>query len=227
MKSFIKFFTKHWHRIAIIIIACIIILYLAITYIYPSSYNIEGFSPSVKTDIQKQLDTYNTGIETASKVIIDTITQKVKKNTDANNAPATDRYGRPIPKPSVSDADKLTQKIIDSILNPILTDDSIKTNQLKIDNIYTKMKNINNLNKAEDNILMTIKKHYVLRYETTLLMLETLNDYKMKDRFPEDTGFISILSDQTTAIMQIVSGKQSVYNTINNYILEDTSDETS
>ena len=225
MKSFIQFFTKHWHLSAMTIIACIIISYLAIYYIYPSSYNIEGFSPTVKADIQKQLDTYNTGIETACTDIIVNITKLVKKNTDVNNAPITDRSGRPIAKPTIPDAEKLTQKVIDNILNPVLTDDTIKTNQLKVDSIYTKMKNINKLNKAEENFLMTLKIHYVVRYGTTLLMIENLNMYKMNDRFPEDTGFISILSDQTTAVMQIVSGKQSVYNTLNNYILEDTSEE--
>jgi len=200
-----------------------IVLYLAIYYSYPTP-QIEGFSPSVKADVKKQLDTYQIGVEDACKQIIEKLKAQVAKNNDANAPPDKDKRGNVIPRPQVAEGDRLSPNIVSSVIEPIINDDTILTNELKVDALFVKLKNVIKLNAAEKNLLMSIKIHYVVRYGTTMLMLDTLNEYKLNDRFPEDTGFITLLSDKTSAMLQVVSGKQSVYSILNNYIKEDSSE---
>lgn len=200
-----------------------IVLYLAIYYSYPTP-QIEGFSPSVKADVKKQLDTYKIGIEDACKKIVENIKAQVAKNKEANAEPEKDRRGNIIPRAQLTVDDRLSPNIVSSIFEPIINDDTILTNELKVDALLIKLKNVIKLNAAEKKILMSIKIHFVVRYGATMLMLDTLNEYRLNDRFPEDTAFITLLGDNTSAIFQTIAGKQSVYSILDNYIKEDSSE---
>lgn len=210
MKLFPNLFTKILTKYPIItkitgIIAATIILYLAIYYSYPST-DIEGFIPSVKAEVKQQIDTYQVRNEESCRIIIDLYRLPEK------------------PKEGVY-PQGISASVYESIIKPIILDESIKTNENKVDAIFIKLKNVYNIGVAEKRLLDNITLNYIVRYATTMLMLDVLNKFKMGDKFPEDTAFITLLNDKTNAIISIVAGKESVYNTLNNYMLEDTSED--
>jgi hypothetical protein len=60
-----------------------------------------------------------------------------------------------------------------------------------------------------------------------LIIEDDKNGYILTTPTPQEFAdkIMLLLNDKTNAIISIVAGKESVYNTLNNYMLEDTSED--
>ncbi len=89
---------------------------------------------------------------------------------------------------------------------PILADEDLKDTS-KIDKIIA-------LKSTSEEIKKVIADIHGKKYTTTLTLLNTLN----KDTYPEDETFTALLKQQTTSTHGIVSGDNSVYTQLKEYV---------
>ena len=104
-----------------------------------------------------------------------------------------------ISKLQLSQADSVT-------FSPILGDDALK-NSAKIDKIITLKSTSVDVKKA----LIDINSK---KYSAVLTLLHTLN----KDSYPDDETFTALLKQQTASAQNIVSGDNSVYSQLKEYL---------
>jgi hypothetical protein len=104
-----------------------------------------------------------------------------------------------ISKLQLSQADSAT-------FSPILGDEALK-NSAKIDKIAA-------LKSTSDEVKKTLIDINSKKYSAVLTLLHTLN----KDSYPDDETFTALLKQQTASAQNIVSGDNSVYSQMKDYL---------
>lgn len=101
--------------------------------------------------------------------------------------------------PKLSQADSVT-------LTPLLGDEALK-NSAKIDKIIA-------LKSTNDDVKKEIANINSKKYMATLTLLNTIN----KESYPDDETFTALLKQQTNVAQEVVSGPNSVYSQLKDYL---------